>query len=167
MPTHLIKAFNDTISQWIEALDHYTPGMLVYAPAPGSWSIGQVYTHLIDDTGFFVTQMKAALVTDQQGAMHEDGQRMFARGGFPDVLIEGPATGKVLPQPEHPRQALLAIREEVNRLDFTRPSGKTRHPGLGYFSALEWLQFAEMHLRHHLRQKARIDAAIAAGYTKL
>ena len=35
--------------------------------------------------------------------------------------------------------------------------GKTKHPGLGYFSAEEWLQFAEMHFRHHLRQKKRID----------
>lgn len=35
--------------------------------------------------------------------------------------------------------------------------GKTKHPGLDYFSAIEWLQFAEMHLRHHLRQKKRID----------
>jgi hypothetical protein len=35
--------------------------------------------------------------------------------------------------------------------------GKTKHPGLGYFSAHEWLQFADMHFRHHLRQKKRID----------
>ena len=27
--------------------------------------------------------------------------------------------------------------------------GKTKHPGLNYFTAKEWLQFAEMHLRHH------------------
>jgi hypothetical protein len=36
-------------------------------------------------------------------------------------------------------------------------NGKTKHPGLGYFSAKEWLQFANMHFRHHLRQKKRID----------
>jgi hypothetical protein len=35
--------------------------------------------------------------------------------------------------------------------------GKTKHPGLNYFTAKEWLQFAGMHLRHHLKQKKRID----------
>jgi hypothetical protein len=39
--------------------------------------------------------------------------------------------------------------------------GKTRHPGLLYFSAPEWLQFAEMHLRHHFLQKQRIDAFLS------
>jgi hypothetical protein len=37
-------------------------------------------------------------------------------------------------------------------------TGKSRHPGLGYFNAGEWLRFIEMHMRHHLRQKERIDA---------
>ena len=35
--------------------------------------------------------------------------------------------------------------------------GKTQHPGLGYFNATEWLQFATMHLRHHFKQKKRIE----------
>jgi hypothetical protein len=43
-------------------------------------------------------------------------------------------------------------------------TGKTRHPGLLYFSALEWLRFAEMHMRHHFRQKKRIDEALFQKY---
>jgi hypothetical protein len=35
--------------------------------------------------------------------------------------------------------------------------GKTKYPGLNYFTAKEWLQFAGIHLRHHLKQKKRID----------
>jgi len=38
--------------------------------------------------------------------------------------------------------------------------GKTKHPGLLYFNAGEWLQFATIHLRHHLRQKKRIDTLL-------
>jgi hypothetical protein len=34
---------------------------------------------------------------------------------------------------------------------------ETQHPGLYHFSANEWYQFAEMHFRHHVRQKKRID----------
>jgi hypothetical protein len=163
-----VTRFNRTIDHWIDALNRYTPEMLRQEPGPGSWSLGQVYTHLIDDTGYFVTQMKAALSSTGHvhEQMHADAAAMFARNGFPDIAIAGPATGKQILQPAHPRQSLEAIREDVNRLDFTQPSGKTRHPGLGFFSALEWLQFAEMHLRHHIRRQQRIETAIAAVHKK-
>jgi hypothetical protein len=36
--------------------------------------------------------------------------------------------------------------------------GKAKHPGLVYFSAIEWYQFAEMHFRHHFWQKKKPDA---------
>jgi hypothetical protein len=39
--------------------------------------------------------------------------------------------------------------------------GKAKHPGLGYFNAQEWMQFAEMHMRHHFHQKRRIDEALS------
>jgi hypothetical protein len=39
--------------------------------------------------------------------------------------------------------------------------GKSKHPGLGYFTAQEWFQYVEMHMRHHLRQKARLDTYLA------
>jgi hypothetical protein len=56
---------------------------------------------------------------------------------------------------------LKAIKNGVNELyatvDFATSIGKTEHPGFLFFTALEWLRFAEMHMRHHLRQKKRID----------
>jgi hypothetical protein len=56
---------------------------------------------------------------------------------------------------------LLNLKMSMNNacdLDFRKSiSWKNKHPGLDYFNANEWLQFAEMHLRHHLRQKKRID----------
>jgi hypothetical protein len=39
----------------------------------------------------------------------------------------------------------------------TRFKEKTKHPGFHYLNAIEWLQFIEMHFRHHLKQKKRID----------
>ena len=57
--------------------------------------------------------------------------------------------------------ALLKLKDELNKaaaLVSTRSGkGKTKHPGLHYFTAREWLQFADMHMRHHLRQKKRIE----------
>jgi hypothetical protein len=163
----LLKHFNDTIDTWIMALDDYTLDMLCREPKPGSWSLGQMYTHIIDDTNWFVEQMKAALSTDADSdkEMHDNAKYMFKTNGFPDIMIEGPATNTFIPQPTNKdalRQSLQTIKDQVNRLDFslTKTKGKTRHPGLLYFNALEWLQFAEMHMRHHFRQKKRIDLAL-------
>jgi hypothetical protein len=47
------------------------------------------------------------------------------------------------------------------RISASSVQGKAMHPGLHYLSAREWLQFSEMHFRHHLRQKERLDAFLA------
>ncbi len=78
--------------------------------------------------------------------------------------IEGPDTSIDIPQPyskEELKNALSQIKDEINSLAIlisnSHYKGKTKHPGLGYFSTHDWLQFADMHFRHHLRQKKRID----------
>ena len=159
--------FNQTIQLWINAVDDYSLERLQQPPQEGSWSLGQVYRHILDDTEWFVGQMQKALATGEDGdkEMHLDAKRMFANNSFPDIQIKGPATNVFIPQPESKdelRQRLVAIREAVNGLfgNGAGSIGKTQHPGLLYFSAGEWLQFAEMHMRHHLRQKERIDEAL-------
>jgi hypothetical protein len=162
----LLKAFNDTIQQWIDYLDDYTLEMLCQKPAADSWSLGQVYTHITEDTAWFATQMEASMLSNanREKEMHEDAKAMFRNNSFPEKMIEGPATNSNIRQPQSKDeliQKLLAIKARVNTLctsfDFSKASGKTMHPGLLFFSAPDWLQFAEMHLRHHFRQKKRID----------
>lgn len=159
-----LARFNQTIQVWIDAVDDYPLEILRQPPQEGSWSLGQVYRHILDDTEWFVGQMEEALATRENAdrEMHEDAKQMFAVNAFPDIQIQGPATNVFIPQPESReelRDRLVAIKETVNGLfgNGPRSGGKTRHPGLLYFNAGEWLQFAEMHMRHHLRQKARID----------
>jgi len=164
--TRLINAFNETIRKWIDFLDKYTLEMLCQKPDDTSWSLGQVYTHITDDTAWFAEQMAAAMQTDadSEKEMHKHARVMFQNNAFPDMMIEGPATNTYIRQPESKdeiRQKLLTIEADVNNLyasfDASKATGKTRHPGLLYFNTLDWLQFAEMHLRHHFRQKKRID----------
>lgn len=164
--TILLEAFNDTIQKWIDFADDYTLEMLCQKPDDNSWSLGQVYTHIIDDTGWFADQMATAMQTkaDSEKQMHENARTMLRNNSFPDIMIEGPATEIYIKQPESKEEIqhkLLSIKTEVNNLfasfDPSKATGKTRHPGLLYFNALDWLQFAEMHLRHHFRQKKRID----------
>jgi hypothetical protein len=115
--------------------------------------------------------MRLALTSDTDGEkdMHADAKAIFRNNGFPDTLITGPATDDTVPQPKSKdelKQSLVSTKQEANRLsttfDLSASTGKVQHPGLLFFSALEWLQFAEMHLRHHFRQKKRIDDTLFA-----
>lgn len=162
----VIHQFNDTINQWIAYLDDYTIEMLHRQPQPGSWSIGQVYVHIIDDTSYFVEQIAVALSTHDNSdkEMHKHAKSIFANNAFPDMQIQGPSTNVTIRQPQDKArllQDLTTIKDKVNTLystyDFYKASGKTQHPALWFFNAAEWLQFAEMHMRHHFRQKKRID----------
>lgn len=164
-----LAQFNKTIDTWIGHLNDYSYEALIAKPIPGSWSIGQVYVHIAEDTPWHVDQIKAALVTtaDSDKEMHDDAKWMFTNNMFPDIQIEGASTNENVPQPASKEDLLRrfkSIREEVNELyrshDFANSKGKIRHPGLLYFSALEWLRFTEMHMRHHLRQKRRVDEAL-------
>jgi hypothetical protein len=165
----LLRQFNETIENWILWLDDYTLEMLCQKPKPGSWSLGQVYVHITDDTKYFVEQMKASLASsvNWEKGKHENARVMFANNQFPDMMLDGPATDSSIAQPTDKAellQRLRLIKEEVNSLylsfDISGSTGKTEHPGLRFFSALEWLQFAEMHMRHHFKQKKRIDDAL-------
>lgn len=157
---------NDIINTWISELEHYSFARLCIKPN-NSWSLGQLYMHLVADTNFYIEQAKACLNSSEH--LTEEAlpfaKKMFLNNDFPDAIIEGAPSNAYIPQPESKEQLmkdLLNLKEEINQVGVlvsqTTVRGKTKHPGLGYFSAEEWLQFAGMHFRHHLRQKKRIDA---------
>jgi hypothetical protein len=164
---NVLGQFNVTIDTWIGFLDDYTLPMLCRIPATGSWSLGRMYIHIIEDTSWFVEQVKATLLTSDNAGqdMNDIGKTIFRNNELPDRALANPNNIPDARQPktkEELAQALIRIKEEVNQLcgayDLSSAKGKTLHPGFLYFSALEWLQFADMHMRHHFRQKKRIDA---------
>ena len=135
-------------------------------PSPSSWSLGQLYIHLTEDTNYYIEQIKIC-VNNNDNANEEAfpfAKKMFLNNGFPDEVIEGAPANSLIPQPgstEELVNGLMALKYEMNNtailISNSSFKGKTKHPGLNYFNAAEWLQFAEMHFRHHLMQKKRID----------
>jgi DinB superfamily len=162
----LIDDFNHTIDTWIKELEQYDFVRLCAKPSPKRWSPGQVYMHLIGQTNYFIEQIKVC-VSNNDNIMEEASpaaKTMFANNDFPDAVIEGPPDNANTPQPGSKEDLvirLMNLKAEINNVAILISNspykGKTKHPGLNYFDANEWLQFAEMHFRHHLRQKKRID----------
>ena len=162
-PTISCDAIIDT---WIKALDEYNVIQLTAKPSETSWSIGQLYMHLIQATNYFIKQLHACATSSDNadGEPQPDARLMFMNNDFPDVRLDGPPSNAVTPQPTGKQQlidGLTKLKVELGKaerlISQTSFKGKAKHFALGYFTAAQWLQFAEMHFRHHLRQKKRLD----------
>ena len=170
-----IEGFNHTVDLWIKELGNYDLAELRFQPAPGSWSLGQVCFHLVKNTNYYIEQINICCATNDHmtEVAFPEGIAMLRNNEFPDSIIEGPDTDVALPQPETKEELLselLLVKTQMNNvaalIRATDFKGKTKHPGLGYFDACDWLQFSEMHFRHHLRQKKRIDEMLRAARQK-
>ena len=163
----LIDQFNDTMDSWVAELQQYKFDELLVKPNAASWSLGQVYIHLIEETKYYIEQIEFCLNRGEYASekMRENTRAMFLKNEFPDVKIKGdPFISENVQQPvskQELQEKMLELKQEMglmwNRLIDTGCTGKAKHPGLGYFGGIEWVQYAGMHLRHHLKQKERID----------
>jgi len=161
---------NETLTSWISALQDYDFDTLVTKPDSENWSLGQVFVHLITETNYYMEQIEYCLTHSENGSeqMSGNGRLLFANNEFPDERIKNDSpSAQNVQQPTDKSDLLsqmLRLKTQLNlqweKIIDTRPVGKTKHPGLGYFSAQEWFQFAELHLRHHFRQRKRIEYAI-------
>jgi hypothetical protein len=95
---------------------------------------------------------------------------MLLNNEFPDEIIEGPPSNFFTPQSDSKEDLvnkLVNLKDEISKaarlISESSFKGKTKHPGLNYFNASEWYQFAHMHFRHHLRQKKRIEDFLKIG----
>lgn len=161
-----INNFNQTIQHWLDELEKYNFRQLSRKANPKTWSLGQLYLHLVDSTNYFFEQTAICLSTNDNNdkEMYESAKKMFQNGEFPDITIEGPPSNADTPNPtskEEITNSLFKLKRQIEIFEIQLVnnicSGKTKHPGQNYFTAIEWYNYAEMHFRHHLRQKKRID----------
>lgn len=131
-----------------------------------------MYLHLIHGALHF--QLKAveecidgkALVGGEKNA---SGEKVYASGSFPSIRIKLPdkLTGPLRADPPSPtdqdevKQQMLSLIEKMRelepRLSSVPMDQKVEHPAFGHLNAYEWFQLVEMHFRHHLHQKERLD----------
>lgn len=162
----LISAFQNSIDLWLDQLEKYTYSELIQNPGAESWSLGQVYMHLIEETDFYLQQITACICYSRFSNKKRTtaASALFENNEFPEDRIAGDPRHINIPQPESKNKlqdALLQLKSNIimvaSQITMEARQGKMKHPGFGYFTAAEWLQYAEIHLRHHLKQKHRID----------
>lgn len=118
------------------------------------------------------------------------GEGLFRAGSFPPDRIRVSPSPQYTPlQPDSKEQLVDGLRDTIRRMNEIEPAvaaafdpvaqaisepGKgtaieparntVAHPRLGGLNALEWFQLIEMHYRHHLLQKERLDDAWRAAH---
>ncbi|MCB0647382.1 MAG: DinB family protein [Saprospiraceae bacterium] len=171
-PEEIFNNIASHIDVWLGDLTSLTYEEICKKPSPNAWCLGQVLNHLLGESGHYLKQIEICLsnIENADLKMSPDAETMFENNSFPDIKIEGPPSNQDTKVPDDllsVRSALVSLRESFGiiaiKISEAQTSGKTQHPGLQYFNAQEWLQFSEMHFRHHLKQRAEIKTILSLG----
>lgn len=164
-----LETFEAICDRWIAALDEYDEAKWRRSPAPGVWSMSQVHSHILDVAGLALGQLrKCQERTETKARKTLAGHLVYLLGGLPPIRVKAPAAiNNAPPEPESKvavRDALLSVKSQMHELapHVHAARGAAKHPILGKLTAAEWFRFMEMHMRHHLRQKKRIDQMLAS-----
>ena len=162
-----IENFNKTFGIWMSGLESLTLNQLLVKPDDRSWSLGQVYGHLVEETNWYNGQIIISLddIEHANIPMTIKAQNFFKNGSFPNERILGdPLIAENVKQPISVNKLKSDLKEMKSctnkiwdKMKQASSYGKSEHPGMGYLNCFEWLQYSEMHMRHHLRQKDRIE----------
>ena len=166
------RKFESTLATWRARLGPRPEADFGRRPAGGGWCLGQVCDHLKSASDL--------LLGEAEKCARGEGERKGAQVMPAMITLFGslpPGRFKVPDKPElrklaEPREltkdaALECLGAMGKRVTELRDPGaaaprnlRRRHPAAGWMNAVQFYQVAEMHLRHHLRQLARIERAL-------
>jgi hypothetical protein len=120
--TSAAKDFNQTIDTWIKELGKYDLTQLLIKPSPTSWSLGQLYIHLLESTRFFIKQIQISTSNNDNinEEAYTDARTMFRNNDFPDALLEGPPSNARTAQPKSKNQLvteLTHLKDEIKNAE--------------------------------------------------
>jgi hypothetical protein len=166
-----LQKFNRTCDLWLAELKAYDEEGFRRAPSSGGWTIGQVYAHIVDAGELFgIEKIETCFARPASASrLNWKGRLVFMLGGFPAIRATVPGDGSYAPQqPESmtaARERLSALKVKMSAIvsQVVDAKGTSRHPVFGTLDARQWFTLVEMHMRHHLRQKKRIDSMLSAS----
>jgi len=169
----ILSQFEKTAGIWLASLSQYSEEQFAKKPNADSWSIGQVYNHLVAGTRLYplqqIVQCLEGKQTEINGRKQLPGKVTFFLGSFPPMRIKVPPSETYTPkQPQNIdamksglEKLIKIIQETEKKISDASEISKTAHPAFGFLNAREWFHLIEMHFRHHLRQKKRLDRFLA------
>ncbi|WP_136607358.1 DinB family protein [Paenibacillus dokdonensis] len=169
-----IQRLEGVTQHYLKELERFSMEDLTRKPGEDEWSLGQMYMHLINASLYLHLRNVRACASSAEdvlteGEKSERGEAAFLNNEFPPIRVHVPPSPAYTPrQPdskEQIREGLLSVLAEMKKaeqvVDGAPKQNKLIHPGFGALNAAEWFMLVEMHYRHHLRQKERIESVLA------
>ncbi|WP_405079920.1 DinB family protein [Paenibacillus chitinolyticus] len=165
-----LNRFEQLAETYIQELENYSLEELTRKPDEDQWSLGQMYVHLIKSALYrhlpIMEACRTSSGSEEAAGKTESGVEAYARGSYPPIRIQVPPSKEYTPlQPESKDELVSGLREVIRAMRAIQPTladipaaNTVEHPGFGGLNAVEWFSLVEMHYRHHLRQKERLDA---------
>ena len=159
---------------WLKELDYYGKNQFKKKLTDKSWSIGQIYDHLLIYSQEIHIKNIQECLSNKDLNVNEGktikGFFFFLFGGYlPFKYKSNPYL-----EPQQPLSTekvkddfyrfLKLIYKVAKDIDYKKPSSKVKHPTLGYLTAYEWFCLIEMHFKHHLIQKGKIDKDVRSNF---
>lgn len=172
----IYKSFLANAKYWISELDYYGPNQFKQKVTETDWTIGQLYDHLTSGTYQYHLQQIQNCLLGVHGATEGKktwkGKLIFFLGKYPPMKIKANQNNKYYPsQPESPIKMkddfykfMKVMQKTAKEVETGRKDYKTQHPVFGMLNVIEWYKLIEMHFRHHLIQKKRLDKTLRSTY---
>lgn len=172
----LVKIFHQYeahTQRWIAALTTYSDAEFATKPTKEAWSIGQVYAHLASVTDKCLENALRCAENKGETGHSGFGPAFFSwMGAFPPVKMhikKIPPGLESVYAPAQPNKAeaeklllhaLERMKSSISAVQKADRNQRIAHWAGGWFNAQQWFHSCEMHLKHHFRQKKRIDKSL-------
>ncbi len=132
--------------------------LALHAPQVSKWTFGQQLEHLFRGSHFVIDRLQESMgrdhATDPLGPLGYSFlvAGFIPRGMFPTIpqLVPGAGTmAEIEPLRQSLRERLAAI--DWSLVQIKASPGKSRHPRMQWMTSSQWMLFADVHHRHHLR----------------
>lgn len=171
-PSEISKNLSNTFEIYLSSLPSYTHEAFDFKKEEDIWSLGQMYEHLYTSGIYFFLANINRCLEKRKGTLdaapNKSGFFVLKNNEIPEGKYERPDTGRN-PEPVsrgiqfYEKNLPQLLTEFLKKEDLvSNDSGeyRTEHPYFGFLNAREWYQSMEIHLRHHLRQKAELESYI-------
>lgn len=165
---NIYKEFEQVYSYWLDELAKYSDNQLEFNIDSESWTIGQLYMHLINSTlNFHLKQVGVCISSSENRKGRKSFKGIYCfifLKKFPPIKIKVPPSEAYTPKQPESKAIIVAgfqnVKEEMEKIlsQFkNNKNGKTPHPTFSFLNADEWYKLVLMHWNHHILQKERID----------
>lgn len=169
--TSYFEAYKKTASYLIDEAGNYSEQNFTKKPSTDEWGLAEMYHHIALVTHKCLDNVDVCKSGKGKAKKYAIGPAIFSlMGSFPPFKmhvhkIPDEVTHIYHPQAMNKADAITALQQTIERMeeyktivDSIPKNQRAKHWAGGWFTAMQWYQSAEMHIRHHLRQKKRIDS---------